>query len=191
MNEIKLDLSSGVYDVFMAPKHILKKLLDDGYDVNRMTETYGDTLLSLFVLNRNIDKINILLEYNPDISVRVRGDLYRTLFYGFDRWYWSPEAAEVLLRLLEMDTTGDVLLIKSSCGDNVINHMQTLFFQRRSDYLLEESGMKPYDKRMAKDNIRFLDFFVKTCENHLRKTSTLFNMMFKDVDLNNKKQRVY
>lgn len=191
MNEIKLYLSSGVLDVFLASNDELKRILKEGYDVNKLSTTHGDTLLTLSVLNREIIKVNILLDYNPDISIQVYGSCYQTLFYNFLGWYYSERAVDIVLSLLDMDKNGDVLMLKDYFGQTAIEHTQDNLNQKLENLIRYNHKIKGEERVLSQSNIRFLDFFVKACENHLRKTSTLFNIMFKDVDLDNKKQRVY
>lgn len=180
------NLNSCVLDVFcINTDDDFKKLLDQGYDVNKRSETHGDTLLTLLANNRRIDRLNILLDYNPDISVTVKGDLDRTVFFQICWWDYTTKTADLVYRLLDMDETGDVLLMRDIRGDNVIEYLGESF----KDTMGVVDILDPYDR--ARHEWRM--FLIMAYENHVNKKRSLFNMLLNQIDIEhvniNKKQR--
>jgi len=181
------NLDSSVLNVFLInADDDFKKLIDSGYDVNKRSETHGDTLLTLLANNRRIDRLNILLNYHPDISATVKGDWGRTVFFQICWWDYTTKSVDLVYRLLDMDETGDILLIRDARGDNVIEYLEESLKGKMEFDILDPYDELRYQWRM---------FLIMVYENHVKKKRSLFNMLLDQIDIEyiniNKKGRFH
>lgn len=161
------------------------EMIEKGYDINQQNSR-GWTLLGYLMSKLNLEKIDILLRYNPDVT--LQNESGRNIFFGFYGWICKKTYLDMVDRIIALDTTGELIKSKSHNGFTSIAEYrhEWEYFKGKYDDCCTDKYKKYYHKKVA-----FLEILIIKLKNHVLIKKSLFMMMLPDLEGNNKKRRVY
>jgi len=160
-------------------KEKFESVLQNGFDVNQQNDT-GASLLGMMMLNSYAEKINILLKFNPDVSlVNNEG---RNIYFGLYFIAKTKEGLDLVERLLSLDINGDLVTKGDYNGVTPLQlHQKCLDNHIHLPLNQNVIAIRPVDVMMHQSTISYLTQLIMRIENHIKRKTTLFSLMLQHL----------
>lgn len=160
-------------------KEKFESVLQNGFDVNQQNDT-GASLLGIMISNNYKEKINILLEFNPNVSLTNNDG--QNIYFGLYSIADSNEGIDLVERLLSLDVDGD-LATKGDLKEvtPLQTHKKVLNDHIHHFFNPKRVSIRPIDIMIYQSKIDYLTQLIMRIENHIKRKTTLFSFMLQHL----------
>ena len=141
----------------LGKEKILKLLLDNNFNINSQNEL-GETLLHIAISKSDINIINLLLQYSPNLNIKTYNDNLSIFDYAFEQENSS------IISLLKKGENKKITLNSIEFNDKN-NEIIATFQSQKNDIIEDSISFYNYKKsRNAKKNTNELFYFETQSE---------------------------
>lgn len=153
-------------------------MLEKGFDVNQQDQC-GSSLLGLLMSQHQITCINILLRFNPDVS--LMNNEGQTIYFNLEHIAISREGINLVERLLSLDVNGNLIQTCDIRGLTILqqyNNILHLYINHGIDSTID---ITPSNHMLNDSKIYRLKNVVIRIKNHIKRKTTLFSLMLQHL----------
>jgi len=149
-------------------------MLKKGFDINQQDQG-GSSLLGLLISRQEFKKINILLRFNPDVS--LMNNEGQTIYFNLESIATSCEGINLVERLLSLDVNGNLIEIHDNSGLTISQQYRNILHIYTKHGIDKTIDITPSNHMLNDSRIYRLKNLDIRIENHIKRKITLFSLM--------------